>query len=122
LSLPKILKAGEMKNKDFYNIHSDVCKTLANPKRQEILDNLREKEMTVNQIVEITGISQANLSQHLAILRTKGIVTTRRDGINVFYSITNSKIIQAFDLISQVLNDSLASQTKTVKAAIKMDK
>jgi DNA-binding transcriptional ArsR family regulator len=116
------LKAGEMKNKDFYNIHSDVCKTLANPKRQEILDNLREKEMTVNQIVEITGISQANLSQHLAILRTKGIVTTRRDGINVFYSITNSKIIQAFDLISQVLNDSLASQTKTVKAAIKMDK
>jgi ArsR family transcriptional regulator len=111
-----------MNKKDFYKIHSDVCKTLANPKRQEILDNLREKEMTVSEIVKTTGISQANLSQHLAILRTKGIVTTRRDGINVYYSITNSKIIQAFDLISQVLNDSLATQTKTVKDAIKTKK
>lgn len=111
-----------MKKKDFYIIHSDVCKTLANPKRQEILDNLREKEMTVNEIVKKTGISQANLSQHLALLRTKGIVTTRRDGINVYYSIANSKIIQAFDLISQVLNDSLLSQTKTVKHAIKTKK
>jgi ArsR family transcriptional regulator len=111
-----------MNKKDFYKIHSDLCKTLANPKRQEILDNLREKEMTVNEIVGKTGISQANLSQHLAILRTKGIVTTRRDGINVYYSITNSKIIQAFDLISQVLDDSLATQTKTVKDAIKTKK
>ena len=111
-----------MNKKDFYIIHSDVCKTLANPKRQEILDNLREKALTVNEIVKKTGISQANLSQHLAILRTKGIVTSRRDGINVCYSITNSKIIQAFDLISQVLNDSLISQTKTVKDAIKAKK
>jgi DNA-binding transcriptional ArsR family regulator len=111
-----------MNKKDFYAIHSDVCKTLANPKRQEILDNLREKEMTVNEIVGKTGISQANLSQHLAILRTKGIVTSRRKGINVYYSITNLKIIQAFDLISQVLNDSLISQTKTVKDAIKAKK
>jgi DNA-binding transcriptional ArsR family regulator len=111
-----------MKKKDFYHIHSNVCKTLANPKRQEILDNLRNKELTVNEIVKKTAISQANLSQHLAILRTKGIVSTRRDGINVFYSITDPKIIQAFDLISQVLNDSLASQTKTVKDAIKTKK
>jgi DNA-binding transcriptional ArsR family regulator len=111
-----------MKNKNFYNIHSDMCKTLANPKRQEILDNLREKEMTVNEIVKSTGISQANLSQHLAILRTKGIVATRRDGIHVFYSISNAKIIQAFDLISQVLNDSLINQTKTVKNAMRTKK
>jgi ArsR family transcriptional regulator len=107
-----------MKKKDFYIIHSDMCKTLANPKRQEILDNLREKEMTVNEIVGKTGISQANLSQHLAILRTKGIVTTRRGGINVYYSIVNPKIIQAFDLISQVLDESLVNQTKTVKDAM----
>jgi len=107
-----------MKEKDFYILHSDVCKTLANPKRQEILDSLREKEMTVNEIVEKTGITQANLSQHLSILRTKDIVKTRRDGLNVYYSLSNSKIIQAFDLISQLINESLASQTKTVKDAI----
>ncbi len=107
-----------MKRKDFYHIHSDVCKTLSNPKRQEILDNLRQKEMTVTELVKKTGISQANVSQHLAILRTKGIVSDRRDGINVFYSISNPKIIKAFDLISEVLQDALSSQSKTVKAGL----
>lgn len=107
-----------MKKKDFYTLHSNVCKTLANPKRQEILDSLRERELTVNQIVEKTGISQANLSQHLAIMRSKGIVKSRREGINVYYSLANTKIIEAFDLISQLINESLASQTKTVEDAI----
>jgi DNA-binding transcriptional ArsR family regulator len=107
-----------MKKKDFYRLHSDVCKTLSNPKRQEILDNLRTKEMKVNELVKATEISQANLSQHLAILRAKGIVSARREGINVYYSISNLKIIKAFDLISEVLKDELTSQSKTIKAAI----
>jgi ArsR family transcriptional regulator len=74
--------------------------------------------MTVNELVKKTGISQANLSQHLAILRTKGIVSDRRDGSNVYYSIANPKIIKAFDLISEVLQEALSSQSKTIKAAI----
>jgi len=111
-----------MDRKNFYALHSDVCKTLANPKRQEILDSLREREMTVNEIVGKTGIAQANLSQHLAIMRTKGIVKTRRDGLKVYYSLSNAKIIQAFDLISQLINESLATQSKTVKDAIAFKK
>ena len=108
-----------MKKNNFYFLHSDVCKTLANPKRQEILDSLRQKEMTVNELVEKTGISQANLSQHLAILRSKGIVGSRRDGVNVYYSISNSKIIQAFDLISEVLQETIKSQNRTISDAIR---
>ena len=111
-----------MDKKEFYLLHSDVCKTLANPKRQEILDCLRQKDMTVNELVKKTGISQANLSQHLAILRAKGIVSTQRKGIHVFYSLSNSKIIQAFDLISEVLQDSLNAQSKTVKSAVSRKK
>ncbi len=111
-----------MEKKEFYQLHSDVCKTLANPKRQEILDCLRHKDMTVNELVKKTGISQANLSQHLAILRAKGIVSTQRKGIHVHYSLSNSKITQAFDLISEVLRDSLSAQSKTVKSAINRNK
>ncbi len=111
-----------MKKKDFYLLHSEVCKTLANPKRQEILDNLRQKDMTVNELVEKTGISQANLSQHLALMRSKGILSTRREGNNVYYSLSNSKIIKAFDLISEVLRDSLSTQSQTVKSAIDQKK
>ena len=108
-----------MKKKDFYNLHSELCKTLSHPKRQEILDNLRQTELSVSELAEITKISQANLSQHLAILRARGIVKARRAGINVFYSISNTKIIKAFDLISEVLREALLSQTETVKEAIK---
>lgn len=108
-----------MEKKDFYQIHSEVCKTLANPKRQEILDNLRKKDMTVKELVRATGISQANLSQHLSILRAKGIVTSRREGIHVFYTLAHPKIIQAFDLISEVLRDSLKSQRETVSSGLK---
>jgi ArsR family transcriptional regulator len=114
--IPK--EAIQMKKGSFFHLHSEICKTLANPKRQEILDNLRQKDMTVNQLVKKTGISQANLSQHLAILRTSGIVSTHREGINVYYSISNPKIIKAFDLISEVLEETLSSQSKTIKAAI----
>ena len=111
-----------MEKKDFYRLHSEFCKTISNPKRQEILDALREKENTVNELVEKTGISQSNLSQHLAILRSKGIVQTRRDGTNLYYSITNKKIIKAYDLVSQVLMESLAFQNKTVKDAMDQKK
>ncbi len=111
-----------MEKKDFYKLHSEFCKTISNPKRQEILDALREKETTVNELIEKTGISQSNLSQHLAILRSKGIVHARRDGTNLYYSITNKKIIKAYDLISQVLMESLASQNKTVKDAMEHKK
>jgi len=104
-----------MGKKDFFGLHSEFCKSIANPKRQEILKTLGEEQMTVNDLIEKTGISQSNLSQHLAILRSKGIVQARRDGTYVYYSITNTKIIEAYDLVSQVLMESLASQNKTIK-------
>ncbi len=105
-------------DKGFYCLHSELCKTLANPKRQEIMDNLREGEMTVNDLVEKTGITQANLSQHLAILRTKGVLTGRRQGANVFYSIAHPKIIQAFDLITEVMLEQQAQTDKTIDEGI----
>ncbi len=108
-----------MEKKDFYSLHSELCKTLSHPKRQEILDNLRKEEMSVTELAKATTISQANLSQHLSLLRAKGIVRARRVGINVYYSIANDKIIKAFDLISEVLRESLLSQTEAVKEATK---
>ncbi len=108
-----------MEKKDFYALHSELCKTLSHPKRQEILDNLRKEEMSVTELAKATTISQANLSQHLSLLRAKGIVRARRVGINVYYSIANTKIIKAFDLISEVLREALLSQTEAVKEATK---
>jgi ArsR family transcriptional regulator len=52
-------------------------------------------------------IGQANLSQHLAVMRQKGIVATRREGLNVYYRLSNPKIIKACDLMRQVLLEHL---------------
>ena len=95
-----------------------MCKTISNPRRQAILDTIRNGEMTVSELIEKTGISQANLSQHLSILRSKGVVNTRRDGNNVYYSLSNLKIIKAYDLISEVLEDSTTSRDKAIKEGI----
>ncbi len=107
-----------MKKENFYNLHAEMCKTISNPRRQAILDTIRNGEMTVSELIKKTGISQANLSQHLAILRSKGVVNSRRDGNNVHYSISNLKIIEAYDLISEVLEDSATSRDKAIKEGI----
>lgn len=107
-----------MKEKEYYILHSEFCKNLANPKRLEILDTLRVKEMTVNELAEKTSIPQSNLSQHLALMRTKGAVIARQQGTNIFYSLSNPKLVRAFDLISDVLHESLATQNKAIRFAL----
>lgn len=97
---------------DFYCMHSELCKTLANDKRQMILGALRADELSVGQLVERTGIQQANLSQHLSIMRSHGVVNTRRDGTRVYYSISNPKLIQAFDLITEVMQEMVGDRAE----------
>lgn len=92
-----------MTDRQLYKLHAGICHTLANPKRLEIIDKLRAGEMSVTELAKALEVSQANLSQHLAIMRQRGIVTTRRDGLNVFYRLSNPKITQACDLMRQVL-------------------
>ncbi len=75
--------------------------------------------MSVSELVENTGISQANLSQHLAILKSKGIVAAHRKGLNVYYAISNPKIIKIFDLISEILHEASSAQNKTVGAGMR---
>ena len=100
-------------DRDFFCMHSDLCKCLANDKRQMILGALRDGELSVGELVERTGIPQANLSQHLATMRSRGVVRTRREGTRVYYEIANPKLIQAFDLITEVMRESMDERTRT---------
>lgn len=105
-----------MKDQDFFCLHSELCKTLANAKRQAILNALRDGEASVSEVVRRTGIPQPTVSQHLATLRAKGVVLARRDGANVLYRVSNPKIIQAFDLITEVMRETLEQQARSVEA------
>jgi len=104
-----------MTDRQIYKLHASICHTLANPKRLEIIDKLRARELSVTALAEAMKISQANLSQHLAIMRQRGIVTTRREGLNVFYKLSNPKIIQACDLMRQVLLEHLEAAAELAR-------
>ena len=99
-----------------YELHASICQTLANPKRLEIITHLRNGEKSVTELTGAMQISQANLSQHLGLMRQKGIVVARREGLNIYYRLSNSKIIQACDLMRQVLLENLETGAVLVKA------
>ena len=95
-------------SEEIFAMHAEVCKTLADPKRLRIINVLRDGEMAVGEMARRLGLRQANLSQHLMLLRERGVVTTRRHGLNVYYSLSSPKIVQACDLMREVLAAHLA--------------
>ncbi len=105
-------------DKQIFQRHAELCQTLASPIRLEILSHLRDGEKRVNELAEMTELNQANISQHLSNLRSKGLVTARRDGTNVYYSIANPKIIRACDLIREVLIEQATEHAELVGAHV----
>lgn len=95
---------------EIYQLHAQICRALADPKRLLIINELREGEKSVGELVAALGLSQANVSQHLGVLREKLLVTPRRDGTTIYYSLPNPKVVQAFDLLREVMADLLAEQ------------
>jgi ArsR family transcriptional regulator len=101
--------------KQIYELHADICKTLANPKRIEIINLLRSGEKSVAWLLEETSLLKANLSQHLSVMRQRGIVKNRKEGLSVFYRITNPKIVKACDLMREVLFEQIEERKETLK-------
>ncbi|HEY9204504.1 MAG TPA: metalloregulator ArsR/SmtB family transcription factor [Candidatus Methanoperedens sp.] len=102
-------------NKKIFEMHAEICKVFTNPKRLEIISLLRDGEKTVNELTELACVPQANISQHLTVLRQNNVVTTRRNGANIYYKIANPKILQACDLMREVLLEQLKENEKLVK-------
>ncbi len=102
-------------SKSLYLLHAEVCKTLSNAKRLEILSILRGKEMSAGEIVSAMNIPKANVSQHLAVMRSAGILESRREGLNIYYRVSNPKVLKAFDLMREVLLEHHAKQGRILK-------
>ena len=99
--------------KELYNMHAEMCKVFSNPTRLEILNILKNKELSVTDMIKRTELSQANISQHLSIMRAKGIVISNRKGKNIYYKLSNPKIIKAFDIIREVLSERMEKSNKS---------
>lgn len=101
-------------SKTLFELQSEVCKTLASSKRLEIINALKEGEKTVGELVDILGVPKANVSQHLAVMRHKGILLSRRDGVNIYYRIANPKVVQACALMREVLTEQMKERSKLI--------
>ena len=94
-------------NLQLFELQAEICKTLAQPKRLMIVHELRAVGKSVGQLASSLGMSQPNVSQHLSILRKRGIVETKREGTTVYYTLTSPRIGQACDLVHGLLTEQL---------------
>ena len=90
---------------------ASMCKALNDSKRLLLLYVLRYGRYTVTELCELIEAPQSNTSQHLAVLRDRGLVEAERQGNNVVYSLRHPKVIEAIDILRGVMSDELERQT-----------
>jgi len=90
---------------------ASMCKALNDPKRLLLLYALSHGRFTVSELCELIEAPQSNTSQHLAVLRDRGLVEAERQGNNVVYSLRHPKVIDAIDILRGVMSDELERQT-----------
>lgn len=102
---------------------AEIFQALAHSTRIAILDQLRGGELTVGTFVERLDLEQANLSQHLAVLRARQIVVTRKSGNQVFYSVRDPLIFKMLDLMRRYfqkqVGESMAMLEELEKAEVR---
>jgi DNA-binding transcriptional ArsR family regulator len=90
-------------------------RALGEPMRLKILHALGNNEISVGDLVEATGAGQANVSKHLAVLLDSHLVTRRKDGLNVFYRVTDETVFDLCDTVCKSVGERLAAQHTAVK-------
>ena len=86
---------------------AEFFKALAHPLRIAVLDALRNGELGVNDLCAVLKVEQSTLSQQLAVLRNKNIVTGRKEGLNVYYSVNDKTVFKLLDVARQIFNNQL---------------
>lgn len=100
--LPAGWAIGDGSRLERYRLHAEICKVLTDPKRLMLIDALRPGERSVGELADMVGLSLANASQHLAVLRHAGLVDTRRAGTSIHYRLSESDLVDACDIIDRI--------------------
>ena len=103
-------------NSELLRLIAERFKALAEPARLEILNALRDGAMTVSELVDATGLGQANVSKHLQLLYTHGFVRRRKDGLFAYYSLADRNVLRMCDSMCDRLATDSAARRKAVAA------
>ena len=99
-----------------YRLHAEICKVLTDPKRLLLLAELRQEARTVGDLAAVVRTSLPNASQHLAVLRAAGLVTSRREGASVRYRLAEPAILDACDIVGAIVERRLAGRATAASA------
>ncbi len=99
-----------------YKLQAKTAKALAHPTRIAILEMLRGGERCVCEMEPELEASQANISQHLAILREGNLVATRRDGMRMMYRVTDERVFRVLDLMGSIAHDQFNTARQALAA------
>ncbi len=97
-------------------LHAEICHCLADPKRISILYALSEGTKNVGELVELLDMNRASVSRHLKVLRERSMVRTEREGVSIYYSLADDRVIEAPDLLRDVLAHILAERKALAEA------
>jgi len=99
-----------------YKWQAKVAKALAHPTRIALLEMLRRGEVCVCEMSPELEASQANVSQHLAVLRDSNLVVARRDGTRMMYRVTDERVFRVLDLMGSIAHDQLDAARQALAA------
>jgi ArsR family transcriptional regulator len=94
-------------NHELFRLHADYCKVLSNPTRLMIIALLSRKEMSVGEIAKATDTAMPTISQHLRVLRERGVIETRKEGQTVYSRLRDARLMEACIRIRTVLLDGM---------------
>jgi ArsR family transcriptional regulator len=113
-----IERRGEMAKevkKGLYKAKAAIVKALAHPLRLEIVDVLAKGERCVEDIAKAVSAERSNVSRHLMVLASADLLNSRKEGLNVYYSLKCPCIMNFFDCVEQVLREQLDEKVKLLK-------
>ena len=110
----KSSKTGMKRDTEIFERQARICKAFAHSGRLQILDLLGEGERGISELQEALGISKTSMSQHLSILKSAGVLATRREGKQIYCSLAMPEVKQACQLIRKVLQAQIAASRRLV--------
>ena len=101
--------------KQLYKVKAQIIKALAHPLRLEIVDVLAKGERCVEDTARAVGAERANVSRHLMVLASADLLNSRKEGLNVYYSLKCPCIMNFFDCVERVLREQLEEKVKLLR-------
>lgn len=103
---------------EIHQLHAHLCGGLADPNRILILYTLYEAPCNVSELAQATKLPQPSVSRHLRVLRESGLVTGQREGHSIIYKLTDERVIEALDILRNVLAATLKKQGALSRTAL----